>query len=152
MWLKRAWDAVKEVTIERCFAKCGFIDTLVGEDELADAEVSGEMESLLDQVGASITLEEYANYNQELDTCQPLEKDWEENALFTLREEESSAVLKDETDMEAADPNNMPVVTVKTAATYLRELRDFARSQTIVEETMFTKATKQTKITDYVEK
>ena len=67
--------------------------------------------------------------------------------------------------MEAADPNNMPVVTVKTAATYLRELRDFdmaqespelleliARSQTIVEETMFTKATKQTKITDYVEK
>ena len=40
MWLKRAWDALKEVTIERCFAKCGFIDTLVGEDEPADAEVS----------------------------------------------------------------------------------------------------------------
>ena len=36
LWLKRAWDAVKEVTIERCFAKCGFVDTLVGEDEPAD--------------------------------------------------------------------------------------------------------------------
>ena len=147
------------------FCKCGFIDTLVGEDEPADAKVSGEMESLLDQVGATITLEEYANYDQELDTCQPLEKDWEENLLATLREEESSAVLEDETDMEAADPNNMPVVSVKTAATYLQELRDFAmaqespelleliaRSQTIVEETMFIKATKQTKITDFVEK
>ena len=165
MWLKSAWDAVKEVTIERCFAKCGFVDTLVGEDEPADAEFSSEMESLLDQVGASITLEEYANCDQELDICQPLEKDWEENLLATLREEESSAVLEDEADMEAADPNNMPVVTVKTAATYLQELRDFAmaqespellelitRSQTIVEETMFKKATKQTKITDYVEK
>ena len=126
MWLKSAWDAVKEMTIERCFAKCGFVDTSVGEDELVDAEFSGEMESLLDQVGASITLEQYANCDQELDTCQPLEKDWEENLLTTLREEESSAVLEDETDMEAADPNNMPVVTVKTAATYLQELRDFA--------------------------
>ena len=49
--------------------------------------------------------------------------------------------------MEAADLNNMPVVTVKTAATYLQELQDFAfaqenpellelitRSQTIVED------------------
>ena len=156
---------MKEVTTERCFAKCGFVDTLVGEDESADVEFSGEMESLLDQVGASITLEEYANCNQELDTCQPLEEDWEENLLATLREEESSAILEDKTDMEAADPNNMPVVTVKTAATYLQELRDFAmvqespellelntRNQTIVKETMFKKAMKQTKITDYIEK
>ena len=110
--------------VHECFAKCGFVDTLFDEDEPADAEFSSEMESLLDRVGASITLEEYANCDQELDICQPLEKDWEENLLATPREEESSAVLEDEADMEAADPNNMPVVTVKTAATYLQELRD----------------------------
>ena len=100
-------------------------------------EVSGELESLLDHVGASITLEEYANCNQELDTCQPLEKDWEENLQATLREEESSAVLEDETDMEAADPNNMPVVTVKTAATYLQELRVYGTRKSRVVRTNY---------------
>ena len=152
MWLKSAWDVVKAATIDRYFAKCGFVDTLVdtdSEDELDNTELSSEMESLLDQLSASIALEEYASCDHELDTCQPLDKDWEENLLATLREEESLADLENETDMEAEDLNNMPVVTVKTAATFLQELRDFAfaqenpellelitRSQTIVEETV----------------
>ena len=29
LWLKNAWDALDPATIERCFAKCGFIDTAV---------------------------------------------------------------------------------------------------------------------------
>ena len=71
------------------FAECGFVDTLVGEDEPDDAEFSGEMEGLLNQVVASITLEEYTKCDQELDTCQPLEKQWNENLLATLRKNSS---------------------------------------------------------------
>ena len=48
LWLKSAWDSVKAVTIERCFAKCGFLDTLVDaqdEDEGAHVELGSELES-----------------------------------------------------------------------------------------------------------
>ena len=108
-------------------------------------ELSSEMECLLDQLSASITLEEYASYDHELDTCQPLEKDWRIIYWQLWERKNPQLILEDETNMEAADPNNMPVVSKWLSK---RPLWDFAfciiksRSQTIVEETLFKVPTK----------
>ena len=159
LWLKGAWDAVKAETIERCFAKCGFVDTLVDttiDDGSAETELNSETEALL--TSANLTWEEYTNFDQELATCQTLEKDWEENLIATLREEQSL----DEDDIESEEATeSAPVLGVKTASIYLSELRDFAiaqdspellnlitKSQNIVEEKLYNKA-KQAKITDF---
>ena len=37
LWLKNAWDAVDPTTIEKCFAKCVFVDILV--DAVGEAEL-----------------------------------------------------------------------------------------------------------------
>ena len=38
MWLKSARDAVNLATIEKCFVKCGFVDTVVDTIEGEDAD------------------------------------------------------------------------------------------------------------------
>ena len=76
LWLKNAWDTVAAVTTERCFAKCGFVESLVGtadEGETADVQLCSEMETILTNAG--MTWDEYANFDEQLATCQVFEKD-----------------------------------------------------------------------------
>ena len=94
LWLKNEWDAVVAVTIERCFAKRGFVESLVGtadEGETADIQLSSEMETILTNPG--MTWDDYANFDKQLATCQVLEKDWETNLIIILREEQSLPIL-----------------------------------------------------------
>ena len=88
LWLKNAWDAVDPTTIEKCFAKCGFVDILVDTAGEAEAKLSSQLGTLLTSAG--MTWDEYADCDQELATSQTFEDDWERNLLATLNEEQTS--------------------------------------------------------------
>ena len=157
MWLISAWDAVHPSTIEKCFVKCGFVETAV---EMTGDEVAltSHMDTLM--VDSGVAWQDYANCDNEAQTCATLDDNWEVNLLSSLREEESLPALEGDDN----EPQTSQVMEVKTAAGYLSGLRDFAaahnnpdllalisKSQSIVEELMWEqiKKTKQTKMTDF---
>ena len=70
MWLKNAWDAVAPSIVERCFVKCGFVDTAI--DTTTDkVPISSDMDSFVTHGG--ITWQEFADCNSEVATCETLE-------------------------------------------------------------------------------
>ena len=112
MWLKCAWDAVSNVTIQKCFSKFGFPvtpGTLSGnrgendETESTDEELG----SLLS--GIDIGWDKNAECDNELPTCETIEDDWEVNLIADLRKEEQDEEdgdLEDEDDKEQASDDN----------------------------------------------
>ena len=174
MWLKCAWDAVSNVTIQKCFSKCGFpvtpgtlSDNRGENDETKSTDE--ELGSLLP--GIDIGWDEYAERDNELPTCETIEDSWEMNLMADLRKEEQDEEdddLEDEDDDEQASYDNGTanryVISEETAALALRHLRDFSvaqgnaylldlvcKSQSVVDRILVAKRlkAKQTKITSF---
>ena len=141
--LKNAWGAVDPSTIEKCFVKCGFVDTAL---EMTNDEVA--LTSVMDTFVADsgVSWQDYANCDNDVSTCEALDENWQANLLSFLTEEESLPALEEGDD----ELQRSQVMEVKTAAVYLSGLRDFAvshakldlltlisKSQSIVEEMMW---------------
>ena len=87
-WLKCAWDAVSNVTIQICFSKSGFTVT-PGTLSDNDGE-NDETESIDEELGSlfpgiDIRWEEYGECDNELPTCETIEDCWEVNVIADLR-------------------------------------------------------------------
>nr|KAG5700829.1 hypothetical protein BaRGS_024215 [Batillaria attramentaria] len=87
VWLKSAWDLLKESTIRKCFAHCGISSNESSADGENDAEANGdvapEMEALLD----GMTLSEFADMDHDLYTSHEDDHDdWEQRIVQDLTE------------------------------------------------------------------
>ena len=164
MWMKSSWDEVDPITIQKCFSKCGFGDVMETEE---DDEIvpEAELEEVLHNAG--MTWQEYANCDADLATTNTIEDDWEENLLLRAKQGDSQESDEDYDDDDVTDDTPAPIVSVRTAASYLCQLREFAiahskpdllellnKSQTLVEDTMRNQVqqAKQTKLTEFFSK
>ena len=103
MWLKYAWDNVKQTTIQKYFAKCGFIEAVIAdteEDTPIDSKVGGFMESI------GVSWEVYVNFNQDLATNRTVDENWEA-AFLEKAKTKSSAEHKTNTNESENEENEM---------------------------------------------
>ena len=157
LWLKSAWDDVQPMTIQKCFAKCGFTETSQPEEDDLD-EVDDDLQAFADDLGT--TWDEYVNFDDSLATNETAaEKDWEMRLLDCQASSSSDEEL--EIDIIEDDSTAIPIAK-HVAIDYLNQLRDFAlhhsqsellelitNSKIAIEKSMYSKGTKQTKLTDF---
>ena len=66
-WIQTSWADVSEKTIKNCFEKCGFGNPNV----VADETVDHEFEELLQELSSDVTVEEFLEFDDCDDTCEP---------------------------------------------------------------------------------
>ena len=122
MWLKFAWDALLESTMNKCFAKCGFdVSEPVAVDEAAvvdDAEPA-TLEPALQQVIGDVTLRAFADMDDDEATMKTTGDNWEAE-LVTQSADESD----DDDEQEVV----APVINRRTASNYADTLLAFGLS------------------------
>ena len=120
VWLRHAWDCLREKTIVKCFSKCGVttsIETSDTTDFDADA-LDDESQAVLGYT----TLAEYVNLDSDLATTETIDPNWRDNLLAKAAGDIASDTLSEEEDgEEATDPAGPAVPSANQLAGYFRE-------------------------------
>ena len=94
-WLRAAWSVVQESAVRQCFKKCGFgLNHDATEDQPAPVIADNDMGPIL----GDVTLEDYANMEDDAKTTKPAEANWDANLRDFLTDAAPSACSDDEAD------------------------------------------------------
>ena len=66
-WIQTSWTDMSGKTIKNCFEKCGFGNPNV----VADKIVDHEFEELLQEFTSDVTVKEFLEFDDSVDTCEP---------------------------------------------------------------------------------
>ena len=114
MWLKSAWTELSEVTIQKCFAKCGFSQVQEQEQTLSLTNDNDNGDNLQDiqPLLNGVTLEQFASYDNDTETSREVTSDtWEVDILLGTCEIENvndSDSDKDETENSSTCTSDVP--------------------------------------------
>ena len=134
LWLRHAWDCLREDTVSRCFAKCGISEQLLNPErefaardwesvEVEMPEPDSRTLSLLEEV----TWQEFVNCDQHLVTNKPLDKEWETTLLAKARGKGAESDHEHtENEDEEDDTQSSPVPSAAQLAESLRSGVHFA--------------------------
>ena len=137
-WIQASWAEVTEDTIKHCFEKCGFgKPDVVAEDTLDD-----EFNELLRELCPDVTVDEFVEFDDSVDTCEPAVNlqsiDWREELRFisiqSVLQPHTEEAVETVSDSDEDGPDDVmevdgePVVTSKEALEMLDKLLVFMES------------------------
>ena len=143
-WIQTSWADVSEKTIKNCFEKCGFGNPNVVADETADHE----FEELLQELSSDVTVEEFLEFDDCVDRCEPevntSSVDWRENlrAKCTLSvtdqnvEPDDNCSESEDNDEDAMEINSKSAMNSGEALAVLDKLQVFFEENNVENEVL----------------
>ena len=121
LWLTTAWNSVSPETIQKCFRKCGFSDTIVD----ASSDDEWDEDDLRPLLPPGTSLRDYVNSDDHVATQTTIDDNWE-RALI----DEARVVTNGEADSssENVDEDGEKVVSSTTAWSHSSDLLNYALS------------------------